>query len=523
MIPIKRKIVSLFSALFAVALIIIASVQMLSLRAKVVTDIRESALHFAELSSGQIWDLYNLYYRSQSYALWKSELTDILRRNPAITQIRIETGDGAVLADSLIDGSDKELPAEKNPLLQTQLKSSSLSAHTTGNAIIYMEQQKGSSTYSIFNADRKALPSLSADTELTDITVPLPDNMHRVIYTVDYSAVGDLLRQSILTLLGLFVAGFAATALIAGWFARGLTRPLAQLREGAERIARGELTTRIQVKSNDETKLLADTFNSMAHDLSAALETKVAYERTAKELEIASEIQTSFLPKKIEVPGLETAMSFEPASEVGGDVYDVLPINDHQTLLYLGDATGHGTAAGMVSALTNASIATAAISGHNLTDILTHANTVIHSKTKSNMFITLLACLWDANTKHLTYAVAGHELPLIYRATTHTVESGASGSMGLGMLPRLTPAPAIHTLPLAAGDVVLLYTDGLNEAANSTGKLFGNEQLKKSFAEAAKAGGTLEDMRTRIIASLDTFRGDIPLADDVTVMLLRMK
>jgi len=521
MFSIKNKLIVLVAGVLGVSLTLLATVLVVSEKNRITENITAEAISFAELSGEKIFDNYDLYYRSQSYALFDSELKKLLRKNPSIERVALFDATGNLLFDSSIEDAAELTTTTDFGLLQ-RLKSNKISLETGDRTVYLSRNLHAAAGYTAETVRGQKAKDLKSSERIDTLLLPFSDEKHRLLFSVSYSEVGSLLRHSMTSLAALFLLGFAGAVLISTRFAGTITAPLSALREGAKKIAKGELDTKIDVESRDETKLLADTFNQMTTDLAAAVDTKIEYERTSRELEVASEIQTSTFPKQVVADGLDLKISFAPATEVGGDSYDVIDFGD-KTIFYIADATGHGVPAGMISALTSAVFATAAMQGEEvkIAEIIAQTNTIVHRKTKPNMFVTLIGFVWDKKTKTLSTANAGHEPVLIYRAKTGKVETGEKGSLALGMFPKMPKAPVETEIQLKKGDVMLAFTDGINEAANEEGQQLGMEGLEKFFAEACQAGQTAKEIEKVLSEKSRTFRGAGEQEDDITLLVLK--
>jgi len=518
---IRKKLVVLFAVVLSVALGILAFILIAGERAQITRDITENAVHFSELSSERIAALYDLYYTNESFALFDSELVGILDRNPAVTRVQVLSATGDVLFDSDIPPADLATASVDAGML-ARLEVNKLSLNTD-DRVVYLSRDMHAAARQAEDAESHAIAAIADSEQVRTVLYPLADEKRRVAFHLSYSAVQDRVLQSIAYLAALFLFGFVGSLLIATWFSRQLTAPLTALREGAQRIAKGELDTQIIVNTHDETKVLADTFNKMATDLSGALDQKIELKRAEKEFEVASKIQTSTLPSDVSIDGLDVAVHFTPASEVGGDVYDVIRVGDDRTLFYLGDVTGHGVAAGIVAALTNAIFATATATTDSILTIIQEANRVIYKKTQAAMFVTMLTCEWNASKRLLQYVNAGHEPGLIFRAQTGTIEAMQTGGIGLGMLPIFHSDPVLRSVELAAGDFFLIFTDGIVEARNEAGDMLSMAGVERMYVEACLEHETAEDVRVALFAKFQTFHGACTPDDDVTFFVIRVK
>ena len=161
--------------------------------------------------------------------------------------------------------------------------------------------------------------------------------------------------------------------------------------------------------------MLADTFNTMAKDLEVSTKAMVEKEKLTRELELAGEIQRELLPTELpKIENLDIAASLISAEEVGGDCYDFIPVGKDQMLFYIGDVTGHGVPAGLLSAINNALVPAfldqfsdtkdVIVNLNRLTkDIVLHLNRILKMKTRPNMFMTMVMAMWNKEKHILEY------------------------------------------------------------------------------------------------------------------------
>ncbi len=237
--------------------------------------------------------------------------------------------------------------------------------------------------------------------------------------------------------------------------------------------------------------------------------------RVRDELEVARELQADLLPRRIaEVAGYRFAHSYRTANEVGGDYYDVTPLPDGRVALVVGDASGHGMAAGLVMAIANATLKTALDLDPSPRRVLGVMNRTLCRTGGRRTFMSLFYALLEPESGRLDYVCAGHPFPLLRRA------SGAIEELGEGALPLGMREPLelpVGSATLERGDLLLLYTDGLVEAAPSeVGEAFGFERLKAALA----AGGPADLVHETILRAFDRHIGEEPLRDDLSVLVL---
>jgi serine phosphatase RsbU (regulator of sigma subunit) len=317
--------------------------------------------------------------------------------------------------------------------------------------------------------------------------------------------------------------------------ANHMTRDVNLVTRGAERIAQGDLMTRLPVKSNNEIGQLAAAFNRMAQDLSLQQQTIVEQERTRKEQEIQQRIleleydrksldleearrfQLSMLPKSVPAHDrYDVAVFTLTAAEVGGDYYDFHVSPDGVLTATVGDATGHGAKAG-----TMVTVVKALFSGYtpevSPAQFLRDAAEKVKRMDLGRMAMALLLARFDRN--RLTVASAGMLPGYVHRARSGKIEEVARGATPLGTL-----GADYHdvSIDLNAGDTVLFMTDGFPELQNATGQQLGYAAAIDEFIAAAK-GATADDVIASLAAAAKRWNGERPPNDDVTFVVVRAK
>src|SRR5215211_104776 len=237
-------------------------------------------------------------------------------------------------------------------------------------------------------------------------------------------------------------------------------------------------------------------------------------QRIEQELRVARLIQQTLLPHSVPgLPGYDVAAYYRPAREVGGDFYDFLELEDGSLGLIVGDVSGKGVPAAIVMAITRTMLHTA-YRLRSPGEILEQVNNDLYPDIPPNMFVTCLAALLDSRTGRLQYANAGHDLPYL-RHAKGVSELRATG-MPLGLMPNMSYEQ--KEITLEPGDNVLLYSDGLVEAHDPKGEMFGFPRLQK-LVGAHPGGATLIDF---LLAELEAFTGDEwEQEDDITLLTLQ--
>lgn len=237
-------------------------------------------------------------------------------------------------------------------------------------------------------------------------------------------------------------------------------------------------------------------------------------ERFEQELEVARLIQQNFLPKELpDLPGWEIAALYRPAREVGGDFYDVIPLPDGQVGFVIGDVTDKGVPAALVMAATRSVLRASAQRLVDPAVVLERVNEHLCPDMPAKMFVTCLYGVLRPETGHFRFANAGHDLPYV-KTAQGSVELRARG-MPLGLMTDM--AYEEKETVLAPGDSLLLHSDGVVEAHDPDGQMFGFPRLKEAVAHHPGGGALIE----LVLADLREHTGpDAEQEDDITMLTL---
>jgi predicted ester cyclase len=239
-------------------------------------------------------------------------------------------------------------------------------------------------------------------------------------------------------------------------------------------------------------------------------------ERVEQDLRVARSIQQASLPKEVPEPeGWQINPFYQPAREVGGDFYDFLELKDGQLGLVVGDATGKGVPAALVMASARSMLrAVAQASDYSPGDVLRRVNDSLVIDIPPNMFVTGFYAILDSKSGHLRYANAGHDLPYLHRHGD--AEELRARGMPLGLMPGMGYEEK-ETI-LEAGDSALFYSDGLVEAHDPNGEMFGFPRLRALIAEH----GEERSLGDFLMEELYSFVGQgWEQEDDITLLTLR--
>ena len=233
----------------------------------------------------------------------------------------------------------------------------------------------------------------------------------------------------------------------------------------------------------------------------------------------AERIQRALLDVPVPViSGAEIGVHAEPARLVGGDYIDIFAVADNMLVMGLGDASGKSLAAALNALMLRYLVRglTTALGANELVSIVTHTNSVVTDDMTDGSFITFVLAALDVTAGEVRVVNAGHEPPLLYRRSSHQVETMDVHDIVLGIDKR-TFYQEEQTV-LNAGDVAVLYTDGLTEATNSDGELFTIERLKDELLK--RADQPAQEIAETIFDKVKEYAAE-PLRDDATILVIR--
>jgi steroid delta-isomerase-like uncharacterized protein len=244
-------------------------------------------------------------------------------------------------------------------------------------------------------------------------------------------------------------------------------------------------------------------------------------ERIEQELEVARRIQQASLPKEVpELEGWEIIPYYQPAREVGGDFYDFFELEDGRVGVVVGDATGKGIPAALMMTATSSMLRAAAqaLGSSSPGEVLALVDEALLARIPPNMFVTCLYAILDPESGRLRYANAGHDLPYLRRRSGDAAEELRARGMPLGMMPEKMSYEE-KGATLREGESVLFYSDGLLEAHNPRGEMFGFPRLRRLVAEHAAEERSLVEY---LMDELYSFVGEgWEQEDDITLVALR--
>lgn len=329
----------------------------------------------------------------------------------------------------------------------------------------------------------------------------------------------------LLWLLGILFLIIQASAIVMGaLLAKSITSAVHELFEGTERVRQGDFGHRIRIESRDQLGELSGSFNRMSESIEHLLHVQREKQRLDDELRIAREIQKSLLPVHPPVvAGLDIADLCEPARAVGGDYYDFFDLGPRQFGVMIADVSGKGTSAALYMAELKGIMLALSRAERSPRSVLIEVNRLLAAHLDNRSFITMTYAVVDLDRRVMTVARAGHT-PVI-RVSGARADIIQPDGIVLGL--RLPGADAKFAevlreveLPLMPGDVFVLYTDGISDATDAGGELFGDERLTQVVAGHAELGAA--GIRERVVRDVAAFVGGAEAHDDMTMVVIKV-
>ncbi len=320
-----------------------------------------------------------------------------------------------------------------------------------------------------------------------------------------------------LTITGVILLFVIVAVVVVAWrTALSVTRPVRQLTQAAEKLASGDYTSPVDIRTGDELQELGEIFNHMAPRLQER-------ERMKQSLALAMEVQQNLLPQEPpELAGFDIAGKSDYCEETGGDYFDFIDLMDigpGKLGIAVGDVSGHGVGAALLMASARAVLRSHAIHhGENLSKLFEELNRHLVADTGDEQFITLFYGVLSAEARTLSWTSGGHDPALWLRHASGEIEELPNTGMPVGMLDSATYDQA-GPIVLEAGDVIVIGTDGIWEATSPTGEAFGKGRLRQLLT--ATADQPAHEIRATVARTVHDFRGAQPQEDDITLVVIK--
>ncbi|MHB1422591.1 MAG: PP2C family protein-serine/threonine phosphatase [Gemmataceae bacterium] len=285
-------------------------------------------------------------------------------------------------------------------------------------------------------------------------------------------------------------------------------------------LMRGEASAFIH-EQFPEIVWMSNLYGRATHNLVLSEKLRAAYETVDQEMKVVADIQHSLLPRKMpDIPTLSLAAYYQTAHRAGGDYYDFFPLPDGKWGILIADVSGHGTPAAVLMAVTHSLAHSYPGQPMPPGRMLEHVNRHLTARytVESDTFVTAFYGIYDPAQRSLTYSSAGHNPPRLKRCVDGTLNSldGAS-SLPLGIASEV--AYREQTYRFVPGDQLVLYTDGITEAHNEQGEMFGLSRLDKVLENCAIGAS---DLLEAVLAALKDFTGSQAIHDDRTLLVAKI-
>jgi serine phosphatase RsbU (regulator of sigma subunit) len=511
----KKKFAQSISILILLIVISIGGILTIQAKKQIESDIFFQVRSLAELTAPEISTSAENFLLKDNSIPFERTITETLSKLPDVYSIEVYSFDNTKLYQSsdIVTEADLGRVQANLPSVQTQSDQ------------VYFLKKEAAGQFMYVNQNLNPIPQEELEKHIVIKNIYYPvDQKNTVIYRVNYDNLQKRLISQGVTLLAILCAALAISVLVAYILSLVVTKPILKLNTTVKEIASGNFDKRVQIKSQDEVGELAGSVNQMAEDLTKAVEAKVYKSRVEKELELAKKIQENLLPKSIpEVKGLDISGTVIPATEIGGDVYDTLTDESGNLLTYVGDVTGHGVPAGILSAISNSIIVS--LHEDKLITIANTLNKILKTKATPNMFITAAFARYQpTKPNNLTYLSAGHEQLIHYKANTQKAEMLPSGGIALGMFPDVSKLLKDQIVEdFEPGDIIIMYSDGIPEAWKNEEETYGFDRLVETLEKSAKSSesSSAEQIKESILADIHNFTGDYEQKDDITLLVLK--
>lgn len=272
--------------------------------------------------------------------------------------------------------------------------------------------------------------------------------------------------------------------------------------------------------SKSDIELLTTLTNSMSQSLENARlfnETQRLFNQMESEMGLARQAQSSILPDQLPAfPGYDFGSLIIPARAVGGDFYDVIPLDDQRLCILVGDVSDKGLPAALFMAITFSLARVETGRNNDQQKILENINKFL-LKMKAEMFVTLLYCILDLKNGVLEYSRAGHLPPILVSKFGEMIDVPIKTGKPLGLFEHLTIDQ--QQLKIPKGGLALFFSDGLYEAFNASGEFFGIERVKEILI--AHRHETAKDICNQLWLNVKEFSGEVPHQDDFTTVIVK--
>lgn len=386
----------------------------------------------------------------------------------------------------------------------TQLGDSLESQELPPGALLIEEGASGSGCYVLLDGEVEIIKSIGSDDErllaVRDAGITLGEMS---LFTEDHLPTASVRAHTKVRVMQLRRAQLAELLREHPELSFEMIRTMSQRLDESENLTIKDL--------REKNRQLQQAYD----ELKAAQEQLVEKERLERELEVARDIQMSMLPAQLpQVETFDFGARIFPASAVGGDFYDVIDLGAGSFGITVGDVTGHGVPAALLMALTATLIRAEAPRSPTPAAVLQAVNRALIEANRTGHFVTVLYGVLQSSNREFHYARAGHSLPMVVEPDRKLRELELGVGQPLGLFEELMLDEG--RLAIQPGGTMVIYTDGVTEAVDSSGEFFEEERLLETVQAGMAAGS--DALCEAVWQAVERYQGDVPREDDVTVL-----
>jgi anti-anti-sigma factor len=361
---------------------------------------------------------------------------------------------------------------------------------------------------------------------LFDETTDHPVELGRIILGVSRMVIerniNDPRPRTTLILTGILLVGLALIYLLISVF----IKPIQDLTDGVRAIGEGALEDGIHIEGPEEIGAIASAFNEITTKFRDAQKNVVEQERMQKEMQVAQEIQHSLLPSKVpDIRGYDIASLYRAAKEVGGDYYDFVKVDEDSLGVVVADVSGKGVPGSLVMTMIRTALRMEARGSLSAAEVMSRMNDFVTEDMKKGMFVTIFYLILDSKNRIISYASAGHNPMILFRAETDETFFLNPRGFPVGIsLPDDTlfrRSIDVEKIKLKKDDMLLIYTDGVTEAMNSDREQYGEDRLINLIKENGRHSP--DEFMDKLNEDIREFTGEFPQNDDITVVAIKEK
>ena len=348
------------------------------------------------------------------------------------------------------------------------------------------------------------------------------------VYMPDLQA--NMREFLVVVVAAIFLVVLAAILMCFFFVKRKIVNPINKIRDASKSMVENlenEDSIDVSVKTGNEIEELFDSFKEMYGDVQDYIKklegVTAEKERIGAELDVAKHIQASMLPCIFpafpEKSEIDIYATMEPAKEVGGDFYDFFMVDDTHLAIVMADVSGKGVPAALFMVIGKTLIKDHTTPGRDLGKVFTEVNQLLCESNSEELFITAFEGVLDLVTGEFVYVNAGHEMPFICKAGGDFEPYKIRAAFVLAGMEDMKYKAG--TMQLDVGDKIFQYTDGVTEATNINNELYGMDRLGEILNKVKN--GTPHEILPAVKKDIDSFVGEAPQFDDITMLCLEYK